>query len=118
VQANGLVPLVVATTTGTLTVGGRRRHGRSVGLQRTGVADTITINATTVAHTGYKTITYDATVESRQVNGGLGDDTISATAAAVAWRISGGDGNTTLTGSGVADLILGDDGMTRYRRHR
>jgi len=111
IQANGLSPVVAATTADTLTVaGGAGGAADELLYSGTSVSDAITIGATTIAHTGFKTITYDGTTEVLRVDGGLGDDTIDASAATATWYIGGGGGDDTLTGGSADDQILGGTG--------
>ena len=68
IQANSLKPVVNATTSGTLTVAGGASTADTLVYNGRAIADTIAVTGTTITHTGFKTITYDATSELLEVN--------------------------------------------------
>ena len=63
------------------------------------VADTIDVTATTITHTGFKTITYDATSDLLEVVSGGGDDAVTVTDVTIPSTVDAGSGNDTVTGS-------------------
>ena len=129
---NPLKPIVYATTTGTLTVAGGAANADTLVYNGRTVADTIAVTRTTITHTGFKTITYDATHRTarshlrrrrrhghadrrhdsdhrrcrlRQRHGHRSMRTVTAS-----MTIFGRDGDDTLTGGNVADTIYGGFG--------
>jgi Ca2+-binding RTX toxin-like protein len=112
-KANGYHPIVNATTSGTLTVAGGASAADSLIYHGREIADTIAVTGTTIAHTGFKTITYDATIELLKIIAGDGDDTVTLTGVAIPTTVDAGAGNDTVTGDGTVTAsltIFGRDG--------
>jgi len=111
-DGNDDITVNAVTGTGTYTINGQGGDGDTIILTRNGDI-TLTNSSLTVVNSITESISLSG-IESAELTGGIGDNTLDTSGFSGSVTLDGGAGNDSLTGGNGNDTLIGGDGNDTY----